>query len=405
LRTNAIYIILLVVALGAIGLFLTSEKKKKFDDRVTLRRQDKLPYGTFVSFKNLDQLFPNARIYSSRHEPGYWDSINLNDEGQAYIAVTDRFNADNYEMKQLLSFAENGNDVFISAITISDEAADIITSGMKKGSFLYSTSSPDYYDDSLEIHILKPVFSTYIYPGKNYSGYFSHINENTTEIIGTDADGHPNFIHLKAGKGNFYMHLAPIAFSNYFLLHRQNIDYYEKALSVIPKTVKKVVWDDYYLRKRSNDYPREKKTSWLTVLFRYPGFKAALLVAIFTLLIYVIAEMRRKQRYIPVVTKPRNDSLDFVKTIGRLYYEKGNHSNLARKMTAYFFEYVRSNYKLHTGTLDDTFVKNLNAKSGVAEKEIRDIITLIRYTEDSPALSDRELNDFYRQLERFYKQT
>ena len=60
----------------------------------------------------------------------------------------------------------------------------------------------------------------------------------------------------------------------------------------------------------------EKKKSWISVLFSYPALKAALLTAIFTLLLYVLLGMRRKQRYIPVLTKPKNDSLDFVKTIG-----------------------------------------------------------------------------------------
>ena len=68
--------------------------------------------------------------------------------------------------------------------------------------------------------------------------------------------------------------------------------------------------------------------------------------------------MRRKQRYIPVVAKPKNDSLDFVKTIGRLYYDKGDHKNLSRKMGAFFLEHVRSRYKLPTGTLNEEFINN-----------------------------------------------
>ena len=73
---------------------------------------------------------------------------------------------------------------------------------------------------------------------------------------------------------------------------------------------------------------------------------AALLTAIFALLLYVVLEMRRKQRTIPVMTKPKNDSLEFVKTIGRLYHDKGDHKNLCRKMSAYFLEHVRNRYKL-----------------------------------------------------------
>ena len=128
-----------------------------------------------------------------------------------------------------------------------------------------------------------------------------------------------------------------------------------------------------------------------------------MLTAIFTLLLYVVMEMRRKQRYIPVVTKPRNDSLDFVKTIGRLYYDKGDHKNLCRKMAAYFLEHVRNRYKLATGNLGDDFVKNLQFKTGYEESEIRGIVSYIKWLDESQAVSQNQLTDFHKQLESFYK--
>ena len=214
----------------------------------------------------------------------------------------------------------------------------------------------------------------------------------------------PNFIRLRAGEGNLYLHLAPLAFTNYFLLHKKNIGYYEKLLSVISPDTKTIVWDEYYLNKKF-DSERQNKKSWFTVLSRYPGLKAALLTAIFTLLVYVLLEMRRKQRYIPVINKPRNDSLDFVRTIGRLYFDKGDHKNLGRKMSAYFLEHVRNKFKLPTSTLDEEFIRNLQYKSGVEEPVVRSIVSFIRYTEDAPVIDEKELAEFHRQLENFYKLT
>src|SRR6266496_5711388 len=161
--------------------------------------------------------------------------------------------------------------------------------------------------------------------------------------------------------------MEPLAFSNYFLLHKENMHYYENALSVISSTVKKIVWDEYYLYKKGNQTPRK---GWLTVLLGFPALKAALLTAIFALLLFVLLEMRRKQRYIPFLPKPKNESLDFVKTIGRLYYDKGDHKNLCHKMAAYFLEYVRSRYKLATNNLNENFIKLLQYKSGADEAGI-----------------------------------
>lgn len=399
------YILAVILAVAIVILFVTGNNKKnrRLDERITLRKQDKIPYGTYVAFRNLKYLFPNAGIYTNRNEPGYWDSLSNYDSGQAFIAITDNFSPYDDEMKRLISFAENGNDVFVSTRYISADADKIL--GCTSSSYDLSLVSVEDMEDSMHLSLNDPPFEKnvkYSYPGRTFYSYFSSIDSTTTDILGYDKIGRPNFIHLRAGKGNFYLQLEPLAFSNYFLLHKKNIAYYEKALSVIKPDVTKIIWDEYYLNRRS-DNAKEKKKGWLSVLFRYPAMRAALLTAIFSLLMYVLLEMRRKQRLIPVVIKPKNDSLDFVKTIGRLYYDKGDHKNLCRKMGAYFLEHVRGRYKLPTGTLDEDFVKTLQYKSGAEESTIRGIISFIKYADDAPEISDGELNDFHKQLETFYQ--
>jgi hypothetical protein len=188
------------------------------------------------------------------------------------------------------------------------------------------------------------------------------------------------------------------------------MSYYEDVLSVISPQTKTVVWDEYYLYKKLS-YERGSRgdnssgNAWLKALFSYPALKWGLLTAIFTLLLYVLLEMRRKQRYIPVITKPRNDSLDFVKTIGRLYYDKGDHKNLCRKMSAYFLEHVRNRYKLVTAELNEEFIKNLQFKTGVDDAEIRSIVFFIRDMDNTGGISDHQLQYFHKQLELFYSKT
>jgi hypothetical protein len=402
------YVLGLLLLAAVIVLFATGNNKKnrKLDERITLRRQDKIPYGTYVAFRNLKHIFPRASVFSSKYEPGYWDSLSIHESNQAFIAVCGRFDPDEGELKRLITFTENGNDVFISAMKISYDAEKMIRCNTNV-TLLPSYFGDDLagYGDSMNVSLHKPPFDKtlkYSYSGKAYGSVFTGINEKTTTVLG-DGEDKTNFIHLKAGKGNFYIHLSPMAFSNYFILHKNNIDYYEKALSVINPGVTKVMWDEYYLNKRSSGDNPEKKKGWLAVLFRYPALKAALLTAIFALLLYVLLEMRRKQRIIPVITKPRNDSLDFVKTIGRLYYDKGDHKNLCRKMGAYFLEHVRNKYKLPTNLLDDVFVKTLQYKSGAGESEIRGIISFIKYLDEAEVIGNNQLTDFHKELESFYK--
>jgi Domain of unknown function (DUF4350) len=400
------YILALLLTAAVIVLFVTGNNKTnhRLDERITLRQKDKIPYGASVAYNSLKYLFPGAEIYIDRHEPGYWDSLSTYGSKQVFIVVTGRFHASEEEMKRMISFAENGNDVFISARYLSAAVDEILN--CSSSSYDLSLYSDEEMEDSMQILLSDPPFGKkpeYSYPGKKFNSYFDKIDSATTDVLGYGENGHPNFIHLRTGKGNFYVQLEPLAFSNYFLLHNNNIHYYENALSVIPADVQKIVWDEYYLYKKFYNDKDTGKKGWMNVLFRYPALKAALLTAIFTLLLYVLLEMRRKQRYIPFVAKPKNDSLDFVKTIGRLYYDKGDHKNLCSKMAAYFLEHIRNRYKLPTGILDDEFTRNLQFKTGCEEAEIQGIVSFIKNLDEAPAISHTQLTDFHKRLESFYK--
>lgn len=392
------------------------EKKKEFDNRVTLKKDDKIPYGAYIAYEHLKYLFPRASIFSAKQEPGGWDSLSNYDTAQALIIVSPRFYADEFEMKKLVRFADKGNDVFISARFLSSDVERIVQG---KSSIITTSMSLDEHGnpvtDSITFLLRQPPFGSnaYSYRGLNYHSWFYQLDSSISSVLGSNDVFQPNFIHLKAGKGNIYLHLAPLAFSNYFLLQGNNIEYYENALSVVSPHVRKILWDEYYLNKTSyfdnEDYGRNNSSddteadNPLTELMRYPETKWALLLAMLILVVYVLMEMRRKQRYIPVITRPRNDSLEFVKTIGRLYYQKGDHKNLARKMAAYFREHVRNNYKLPTSSMDEEFIQKLQFKTSCDERDIRPIIDFINRLEGMGGVSDKQMAEFHRQLEHFYK--
>jgi hypothetical protein len=285
---------------------------------------------------------------------------------------------------------------------VSDEVA---------GYFRFSYTN-DYYSslstsDSLKMKLVAPAFasdSAYTYPGMRYDGSFNNINTASAAVLGRNEKGEPNFIQLNKGKGRFFIHSAPLAFSNYFILHKNNVSYYEQALSVLPANIATIVWNEYFLEKPRK--PEEnKEPNWLSALFSYPEFKWGLLIGFITLALFILLGMRRKQRMIPLVEKPKNDSLDFVKTLGRLYYDRKDHKNLATKMAAYFLEHVRSKYKLPTHSLDESFVQALHFKSGYPETETRELVAAVEEMRQAASVNDDQLSKFYKQLELFYQNT
>jgi hypothetical protein len=414
LKKNLPYILLVLVLAAVIALVWggkdTTGKEKKLDLRVTLRKNEKTPYAAYAAYENLKYIFPSASVFAERKEPAAWDSVSSYDDNQAIIIITPQFYPNDYEMRKLIEFAKKGNDVFISSSVLSYSAQETLKcrTGFSQLSEVYGNDAGTS-EDTLTVFLDKPPFAdsrNFVYPGKKYDSYFSSYDETVSYDLGKDEKGNTNFIKLKTGQGNIYLHLAPMAFSNYFLLHKSNMRYYENVLSVIKPGVTKVLWDEYYLNKkrlssdRKND---DNKKGWFASLMAYPSFRAGFWTLIGFLVLYVLLEMRRKQRVIPVITKPKNDSLDFVKTIGRLYYEKNDHKNLSKKMAAYFLEHIRSRYKLPTNRLDEEFIKKLQYKSDYDEKELLKIVSFINFIDDAPGISDSQLAGFHKQLEAFYK--
>ncbi len=393
---------LALIALAVLGFIVIWGAKYQphtFNNRITLRQYDKIPYGTFAAQKMITGLFPGAAISISKNEPGDWQT--QTGAGEAVICIAKSFNADEAELDALLEFVRKGNYVFIIAKTLSVKANEAFNCTDNSASF------DDYYgvdEDSLRVNLERPPFNlakTFIYPGKKYESYFSAIDSAKTIVLGRTKDNKPNFIQMNAGKGSLFIHLAPLAFSNYFILHKNNFQYFQNALSVIPPGVKKVTWNEYYLVKPERT---AGEPDLYRVLFQYRAFKWALLTALFTAMIYVLIEMRRRQRLIPAYPNPKNESLDFVKTLGLLYYDRGDHKNLAKKMSVYFLEHIRSRFKISTQIADEAFATALHAKSGYPLEPLQKIVFFINHL-DHDQIGGEQLFSFYKQLEQFYKNT
>jgi hypothetical protein len=412
------YIILVVVATVILLLVSNSgsrPEERELDERITFRSKDKIPYGMYAAYRNLQHIFPSVPVLRERRKPGDWDSLSVYREHQLLLILSPQFYPDDTEMQELVSFAKRGNTVFISTQSLSRSAQEMLKCEV-------SDASPSYLglkeNERLSVVLFDPPFNrrdTFSYPGKFRGSWLTHYDTSITQVLGLYENGYPNFLRFRAGtEGAVYLHITPMVFTNYFLLHRNNMNYYDNVLSAIkPQQAQKIVWDEYFLSKKYITYDsfsdnersgEDDRKSWFGAMMQYPSLKAGFWTVMILLLVYTLIEMRRKQRYIPVVKKPRNDSLDFVKTIGRLYHEKSDHKNLCLKMAAYFLEHIRTQYKLPTNRLDEDFIKMLHLKSGYNEQELRFLVNFISSLRTLPAVSDGQLVHFHRKLEEFYKQ-
>jgi hypothetical protein len=395
---------------------------KKLNQRFTLWRNDKIPYGTYYSFENLDHVFPSANIEINKEAPDkaligsyYDDEFNgeeaeegeQNDSAEVqyrslYLVITPSMEPDEKELRSLMNYISAGNHVFISSLKIGKNVLDSLRVEAAGYSGLYD------FSDSLTISIEdEEERKEFHYPGRGLDNYLTDFDSSITTILGYNEEDEPNFVKFTyEGGGSIYLHFAPAAFTNFFLLHGENSRYYDIALSDLPEDIGTVMWDDYY-RYHSNGKTKgaggSNAFSKLGVflkddILRWPVWLVLILFAI----IYLF-ESKRKQRTIPVVRPLVNTSLDFVKTIGRLYYQRRDNKDLSYKMTAHFLDHVRTKFNITTSKLDENFEQRLAWKSGYDLKAIQDIVYQMKYLRDQPIVDDDELLEFQGRLDQFYK--
>ena len=371
--------------------------RKEINRRVTLRRTDKAPYGAKVAFDGLKWMFPDATV--SYFEKSA-EKLPAGDGKTASIIIVKTLDPSKAEINSMLDFVGQGNHIFISAKWFGDSLLRAL--GVKASfNFMFSPQM-----DSLQVSVRQPVTGdslTYAYPGDSYEGWIDSCNEQYATVLGWDRRGRPNFVRFNyKGGGSVYLHFAPLAFSNFFLLHKKNIAYYQNALSYLPNDLQVILWDEYYAHGRRTN-GGGGLFSALGYLMSIKALAWAFWLALLLALIVYIVESKRRQRVIPVLQPLRNTTLDFVRTIGRLYFQRRDNLDLANKMVIHFQDQVRTKYNINPSALDDDLVARLAHRTGYQPEVLSRMIGYMRVLPAKAYVPDQELLDFHRQLEAFYK--
>lgn len=400
-----------LILTGFILLLFQSCKKNVLE--YSLWRGDTRPFGLYVAYNNLAAMFPDAEMMIADKSPYIFEESN--NQGSVSInnsftsSVTGYFIIHNYiftseeEEKALVNYAAQGNFLFISSREIPKKLLDRYNLKIHRNYMRLP--------DSLTVSVQHPetnIAKSFAYPAFNYDAYFQPINDDSITVLGYDENGNPNFIQIHfPSNGAIFLHLAPSALTNYFLLYKENIEMYQYMMSYLPSNLEAVYWDDYFRYKRysssSGEGRNDNSFSALKLFREHEILKWAFWLTIFTLLSILLLETKRKQRIIPVIKPLQNTSLNFIKTIGNLYFQKKNNNDIGQKMTNHFTEYIRSNYHIPATELSEDVIIRLSEKSGYDKDKLKDIAYYSKMVAEYPLISDEIILEYYKLLEQFYK--
>src|ERR1700726_1613205 len=115
--------IFLFGALLALYILAEVNRPKTFDWSVTLSKEDKNPYGAYVLYRQLQDLFPSTSI-NSYQLPVYDQIANREEKNTAYRLIETELDLTAGDINELLNYVVNGNCLFISSGSFSKPVLD-----------------------------------------------------------------------------------------------------------------------------------------------------------------------------------------------------------------------------------------------------------------------------------------
>lgn len=386
------YKVYFVIGLMLILVYLLAQfnKPSPTDWSPSYAKKDKIPYGTFIFYNRIKDILPKAviktsgiAIYNTLKDKGYQNST--------YVIIAPQVKIEKADLEQLKKYISMGNDVFIA----SYDLGSVAEKGLKlkrSTSFTQNGSSVNFTNPNLKTLV------NYGFEKGIGNQYFSKIDTAKATVLGIDANNNVNFMKYSFGKGYLYLIAGPGFYSNFNLLDKYGAEYAAKTLSYLQGT-KTLIYDEYFT------IPKTGETDLLKVFFKHPELKYAYYLCIFSLLLFVFYDIKRRQRIIPIADPYKNSSVEFAHVVGSVYYHQRDNLDIAQKKINYLIEHLRSRYYLKTNEIQRDFAETLQLKTGINETLAK---TLTRYFMQVPTLtafSDTELISLNNIIEQFYKNT
>ena len=385
------YTVLIVILLTAY-VYAVYKKPVAINWERSLSNKDKIPFGTYIIYKELRDIMG---ITPEETRVPVYEKVKAHvDSGEVYILVNNEMKTTPTDEDELFYYIKQGNTVLISTESLSKTLSDSL--GLELENYYFG----DVKGDSTSINFASPALRNkkgYKMPNHTIDGYFKKFDTANAVVLGVNNHDKVNFIRMDIGSGHLFIHAAPMVFTNYFVLRDENREYLEKMLSFLPGDAYYLYWDEYYKIGRGGP------STPLRVILTRPELKWAYFVALFSVLLFMVFQSKRRQRIIPVIPPTINNTVDFVETVSHAYLSDRNHRNIAMKKITYLFEHIRAKYYLNTLIIDEDFTEKLSNKSGMPQQETKGMISLIQYIRSEEKISDQHLTRLNNLIEEFHK--
>jgi hypothetical protein len=414
------YIFLSILAIAIVtGLIYLLSNRMNWNE--TYNMNSVQPYGTDVISKLLES--KSHRKFHVLAQPG--DSTLrqfISNEKKNYVFIGKNYYTDSNDIRELFEFIARGNNAFISSAWFPDKIGNLFETlyidtadkGLRSEytkKFSEITESKARLNFTGNYKTINDFILHFSYEGIQMDYTWNYIdssifkNENSNIFVLGTMNKKINFVRIEYGRGNLFLHLTPLAFTNYAIVDTNGRDYAERCFSVLNDG--DIIWDEYnklpkYTHSKSDG--RKNSLSPLKFILSRESLRWAWYLTLFLLVIYAIFIGKRRQRIIPVIEPNKNTSLEYAKTVGKLYFLERNNRSVGIHKMKHFQSFLRNRYFILTNQRNQEMIDKLSMVSGVNKDLVSDIYNQSALINAASELTDEELIKFHISLTKFYKE-
>lgn len=343
------FIIGILLLLGIV-FALEYRMTKKFVWIPTYSHTDAQPFGCMLFDSVMQASMPHGysvtkkTVWQLRHD-------SLLAQPRSLLVVTDEV-MDSLACNELLSLVDNGHTVLLATKNlygITDtlhldyryngdfNISDFAGRNSKKAALCWSKNTDAYRGHPLAVMVYSQLISNTLI------GNDSVVCDTLLTLFETEHDkkkdkvahrSHPVALSMKRGKGELILVSAPLLFTNYMTISGQGSLVQARLMDRLKQHP--VIRMESYMSGTA-----QTESSQFYVFLKQPPLRWALYLAFITVMLFCIFTARRRQRVIPVIQKPQNMNLEFVRLIGSLYWQQHDNAGLLAKKLTYATDEIR----------------------------------------------------------------
>lgn len=387
-------ILVLLLLLWAFYEMFFLVNPREYEDRTYMGRQNRYTNGSYIFFEEVsdagkyDILVADSTLYQIIEKDSSYNSIVYLESTPYYYYYED--NIDPTSAERLLAWVhEGGTALLVGEYGRFSTLIDTLSISLDYN-YEYEGESFPIVDWAYNRQMWPEIES-----GVEYRDYNPTIVKNydttTTSVLWVIDSMRPVMTVTEFGKGKILYTPLFDVFSNLSLIKSDGY-LLDGIMSYLEPG--KMLWLE--LKKE------EEGKSKYQHLMEDPSLSWAYYIGVFSLVLFLISNSRRRQRAIPELIPKTNDTLLLATNISKVYRDEEGYKNLAIKRLAHWQLHVKRRYGIEIGVSEFSILK-LSKKSGVSESLLSSIVAWQKLNGNKDGVTRKDFIELSKKLDEFYR--